>query len=50
VRVLLPDDLLYQRVVGAHGRRQHVRVTGTAVRGRIEQVVNVEILPDVHDA
>lgn len=43
VRVLLPD-VLYQRLVDAHGRRQHVRVTGTAVRGRIERVTRVEVL------
>jgi hypothetical protein len=48
VRVLLPDDL-YQRVVDAHGRRQHVRVSGTAVRGRIERVSRVEILEDAPD-
>jgi hypothetical protein len=43
VRVLLPDAL-YQRLVEAHGRRRHVRVTGTAVRGRIERVSRVEVL------
>jgi hypothetical protein len=43
VRVLLPD-VLYQRLVDAHGRRQHVRVTGTAVRGRIERVSRVDVL------
>ncbi|WP_329111344.1 hypothetical protein [Micromonospora sp. NBC_01699] len=43
VRVLLPDAL-YQQLVDAHGRRQHVRVIGTAVRGRIERVSHVEIL------
>lgn len=43
VRVLLPD-VLYQRLVDAHGRRQHVRVTGTAVRGRVERVSHVEVL------
>lgn len=43
VRVMLPDAL-YQRLVDAHGRRQHVRVTGTAVRGRIERVSRVEVL------
>jgi hypothetical protein len=48
VRVLLPDDL-YRRVVDAHGRRQHVRVSGTAVRGRIEQVTRVEILEGVSE-
>ncbi|NHO85256.1 MULTISPECIES: hypothetical protein [unclassified Micromonospora] len=45
VRVLLPD-LLYQRLVEAHGRRQHVRVTGIAVRGRIERVSRVDVLSD----
>jgi hypothetical protein len=45
VRVLLPDAL-YQRLVDAHGRRQHVRVTGTAVRGRIERVSHVEVVAD----
>ncbi|GAA0804536.1 hypothetical protein [Spirilliplanes yamanashiensis] len=43
VRVLLPDDL-YRVVVEAHGRRRQVRVTGTAVRGRIERVARVEVL------
>jgi len=43
VRVMLPD-ILYQRLVDAHGRRQQVRVTGTAVRGRIERVSRVEVL------
>ncbi|MEV4691230.1 hypothetical protein AB0K27_08915 [Micromonospora echinospora] len=43
IRVLLPD-LLYQRLVQAHGHRQHVRVTGIAVRGRIERVSRVEVL------
>lgn len=46
VRVLLPDAL-YQRLVDAHGRRQHVRVTGTAVRGRIERVSRVDVLGGV---
>lgn len=43
VRVLLPDDL-YRVVVDAHGRRRQVRVTGSAVRGRIERVTRVEVL------
>ncbi|MFI5845615.1 hypothetical protein ACIA8K_38515 [Catenuloplanes sp. NPDC051500] len=43
VRVLLPDDL-YQSVVSAHGRQQQVRITGIAVRGRIERVTRVEVL------
>lgn len=43
VRVLLPD-VLYQRLVDAHGRRQHVRVVGIAIRGRIERVSRVEVL------
>ncbi|MEV7989041.1 hypothetical protein [Micromonospora sp. NPDC085948] len=43
VRVLLPD-VLYQRLVEAHGRRQLVRVTGFAIRGRIERVSRVEVL------
>jgi hypothetical protein len=47
VRVLLPDHL-YQRLVDAHGRRQQVRVTGIAVRGRIERVTLVEVLADTH--
>jgi hypothetical protein len=50
VRVLLPDDLLYQRLVDAHGRRQHVRVTGEAIRGRIERVSTVEIILDTHES
>jgi len=45
VRVLLPDHL-YRDVVDAHGRRQQVRVTGTAVRGHIERVTHVEVLAD----
>lgn len=50
VRVLLPDDLLYQRLVDAHGRRQHVRVTGEATRGRIERVSNVEVLSETYES
>ncbi|GAA3957269.1 hypothetical protein [Actinoplanes auranticolor] len=49
VRVMLPDAL-YQRLVDAHGRRQHVRVTGTAVRGRIERVSRVEVLGGATEA
>ncbi|WP_018216031.1 hypothetical protein [Salinispora vitiensis] len=43
VRVLLPD-VLYQRLVEAHGRRLQVRVTGIAIRGRIERASRVEVL------
>ncbi len=49
VRVLLPD-VLYQRLVDAHGRRQHVRVTGMALRGRIERVSRVEVLDGIEGA
>jgi hypothetical protein len=43
VRVLLPAEL-YGRAVDAHGRQRQVRVTGTAVRGRIEGVQRFEII------
>ncbi|HLL69147.1 MAG TPA: hypothetical protein VK453_26050 [Micromonosporaceae bacterium] len=43
VRVLLPPDL-YRRAVDAHGRKQRVRVSGVAVRGRIEGYQQLDVL------
>jgi len=43
VRVLLPADL-YGQAVEAHGRQRPVRITGTAVHGRIEGVQRFEIV------
>jgi hypothetical protein len=45
VRVLLPADL-YGRAVDAHGRRDQVRITGTAFRGRVEGVQRFEVIEE----